>query len=766
MRLRALVLALLAPLGLLEPTGAGAADNAATAEGTEGGQRLPFAKGGASDRNQPTYVTADRVEGVADREVTAEGKAELRKGDVTIGADRLKFLSATEDVEAVGNVRIQRLGDVIRGPSLKYHLPDATGVFEKPDYSLAPRVRPGDKRENVTPVAGRGAASELVFEGEDHYRLTDATFTTCKPGIDDWYAKVGKLDLDFTRDVGTATGSTIYLFDTPIAYLPWMTFSLDNQRKSGFLPPSVGSTGKGGAEVSVPYYFNLAPNRDFTLGTRYMEKRGLQWNGQFRFLEPTTNGELRFEDLPVDHVTGKKRSAFTLNQGYSNGRVIGGLNVNKVSDDAYFRDLASRINLTSQTNLVREGFLGYSNSWWGDGSYSIVGRVQRFQTLQDPSNIVLTPYARTPQVTLSAVRQDYHGVDVNFTSEYVDFSHPTQVIGRRVTMYPSLSLPLVTAGSFLTPKIGVHSTRYQLDHVVGGALTDPTRVVPITSLDGGLIFERQAEVGGRSFVQTLEPRAFYLKVPFRDQSQIPLFDTANADFNYAQIFSENSFAGGDRIADANQLTLAVTSRLLGRQSGQEAVRATVGQRYYLADQKVTLDSTSTPRTYKTSDWLAAISGRISSYWTAETAVQYNPREQREERFTASARYQPELFKTLNMSYRYLRNQVQQIDVSAQWPLGNSGWYGIGRYNYSLRDRRVVEGLGGFEYNGDCWVARIVVQRFAVATSQATNALFIQLELNGFSRLGSNPLETLKRNIPGYSRLNQAPSANQTFDFFN
>jgi LPS-assembly protein len=761
-----LVLALLAPLGLLKPAGAGAADNvpAAANNASGGGLRLPLASG--ADRNQPTYVTADRVEGVADRDVTAEGRAELRKGDVTIGADRLKYLSASEDVEAVGNVRIQRRGDVIEGPSLKYHLPDSTGLFEKPQYSLAPRTRSGDKRENVSPVAGRGKAEELAFKGENQYDLRDATFTTCKPGVDDWYAKVASLELDFTRQVGTATGSTIYLFDTPIAYLPWMTFALDNQRKTGFLPPSVGSSGKGGPEFTVPYYINLAPNRDVTIASRYMEKRGLQWNGQLRFLEPTTSGEFRFEDLPVDHVTGKRRSAMTLNQGYSNGRVIGGLNLNKVSDDAYFRDLASRINLTSQTNLVREGFVGYSNSWWGDGSYSVVGRVQRFQTLQDPSNIVLTPYARTPQVTLGAVRQDYHGLDVNFTGEYVDFAHPTQVIGRRVTMYPSVSLPLITSGSFLTPRIGLHSTRYQLDHVTPGTRTDPSRLVPITSLDGGLIFERPAEVAGRSFVQTLEPRAFYLKVPFRDQSQIPLFDTANADFNYAQIFSENSFAGGDRIADANQLTLAVTSRLLAQQSGQEAVRATIGQRYHLSDQKVTLDSTTTLRTYKTSDWLAAISGRISAYWTAETAVQYNPREQREERFTASARYQPEMFRTINLSYRYLRNQVQQIDLSAQWPLGNSGWYGVGRYNYSLRDRRVVESLGGFEYNGDCWVARVVVQRFAVATSQATNALFLQLELNGFSRLGSNPLETLKRNIPGYSRLNQAPSANQTFDFFN
>jgi LPS-assembly protein len=253
-------------------------------------------------------------------------------------------------------------------------------------------------------------------------------------------------------------------------------------------------------------------------------------------------------------------------------------------------------------------------------------------------------------------------------------------------------------------------------------------------------------------------------VPYRNQDQIPLFDTALADFNYAQIFSENAFVGGDRINDANQLTLALTSRLLASATGQEAVRATIGQRYYFEPQRVTLNPTDVPRTFRSSDWLAALSGPIAPKWTAETAVQYNSREQRAERLTVSARYQPEMFKLLNLSYRYLRDQVGQIDVSAQWPLGGP-WYGVGRYNYSLKDRSMVEALAGFEYNGDCWIGRIVLQRFATATGQTSNAIFLQVELSGLSSIGTNPLETLRRNIPGYSRLNQAPSSNQTTEFF-
>ena len=709
----------------------------------------------------PVQVTADRIEGTTDKETTASGNAEIRRGDVRIGGDELKYLNETEEVTAKGNVRIERNGDVITGPSLRYRMPDSTGAIEKPDYSLAPR-----QRNNSAPMAVRGNATAMELQGEDKYHLTDATFTTCKPGNNDWFAQIGDLDLDFTRQVGTARNATIYLLDTPILYLPWLTFSLNNERKTGVLPPTVGSSDKSGPEFTVPYYFNLAPNRDLTLAARYMEKRGLQMNGQFRYLEKNYGGELRFEELPNDKVTRNNRSALTLNHTYTDGRTFGSLNINKVSDNDYFRDLTSRINLTSQTNLSREGVMGYTDQWWGTGSYSASVRVQQFQTLQDPSTPVVTPYGRAPQLLLTAGRQDFNGFDFSATGEYVDFSHPTQVVGRRTTVYPSVTLPLLSAGGFVTPKLGLHSTQYRLSREGAGVAPTTSRVLPIMSLDSGLTFERRTGIGGNDFVQTLEPRAFYLRVPYKNQDQLPLFDTAVADVNYAQIFSENSFVGGDRINDANQLTLAMTSRLLAAGTGQEAVRATLGQRFYFENQQVALVPGTPRRAYHSSDWLAALSGPIAPKWTAESAIQYNGRDERTERLTISARYKPEEFKLLNLSYRYLRDQLGQLDASAQWPLAG-GWYGVARYNYSIKDRRVVEALGGFEYNGDCWIGRVVLQRFATATGQTTNAVFLQVELSGFSRIGTNPLETLKRNIPGYSRLNQqAPSANQTTDFFD
>lgn len=732
-------------------------------------QRTPVGPPRASGTQLPVFLSADRIEGITGKESVAEGSAELHKGTTAVYADWLKYIEATEDVEARGRVRIERNGDVISGPSLKYRVNDATGIFERPEFVLAPR-----KRQSMQPVTGRGHAQTARFEGEDKYRLFDAFFTTCKPGNSDWYMAVGELDLDYTRDMGTARNATIYFKNVPIMKAPYMDFALNNQRKSGFLPPLIGASGKNGPEITLPYYFNLAPNRDLTISPRFMKKRGPQLGAGLRFLERSFWGEARAEVLPRDMVQQQSRSAISLVANYDQpGLMAGALNLNRVSDDNYFRDLSSRINIAAQTTLLREGYLTFAGTWLNGGYWNATGRVQAFQVLQDATRSIPVPYWRAPQFILNAVKQDMGaGIDFNFAGEIVDFRHPTSVIGLRSTIYPSLSLPVMTAGSFLTPKIGLHSTHYVLDPngnlpvIVPGTPANSgtlTRTLPIFSVDGGLIYERTANWQGQSLIQTLEPRAYYLLVPHRDQSGIPLFDTAVADFNYAQIFSENSFAGGDRVNDANQLTLAVTSRLLYVSTGQEAVRATVGQRYYFKDQQVSLDPTATPRTYHSSNWLAALSGRLAQRWTAESALEYNGRETRAERATVGVRYQPELLKTLNMSYRYLRDQLNQFDVSSQWPLGR-GWYALGRFNYSLKDGRIVEGLAGFEYNGDCWIGRMVVQRFAVAPDNVTRTVFLQLELNGFSRVGSNPFEALKRSIPGYARINQAVPVNRPYDF--
>src|SRR5467141_4766898 len=738
----------------------------------------------------PITLDADRIEGVPGKDTTAQGNASLRRGDLSIRADSLTYHEGNEDVEAHGDVRLQRNGDTLKGPALRYSIRDATGAFEKPDFTFTPRARPGQQ-----PFVARGQAETIEFLGENHYRIKAGFFTTCQPGDDGWLVRADELELDFTRDVGTARGGRVHFEGVTILAAPSFDFSLNNQRKSGFLPPSIGATGKSGPEVGIPYYLNLAPNYDLTITPRYMEKRGLQLAEQFRYLQKDYNGDFNAEVLPHDRAADRGRLAMSLVHRYNrDDSILGGLNLNKVSDDNYFRDLSTRINIASQATLPREGFLTYNGRWWDTGTYSAPARVERFQVLQDPDNPIVVPYGRTPQLTLSTLRQDIGGFDFGSSAEFVDFSHPSLVNGKRSTFYPSLSLPLITPGSFLTPKVGMHYTYYSLYEIPRKLISDPdpaappgstilgppafpnaiSRTLPIFSLDSGLIYERETNALGQAVIQTLEPRFYYVNIPFREQNQIPLFDTAIADFNYAQIFSENMFSGGDRINDARQLTAAVTSRMLLPSSGQEVLRGTFGQRYYFKDQRVTLTPSDSPRTYHASNWLAALSGRVSQHWTLEGASEYDQRDYRTERLTLAARYRPEGLKALNLSYRYLSGDItttgpiKQIDLSAQWPLVGR-WYGVGRFNYSLSDSRIVEGIGGLEYGADCWTIRFVVQRFALTAGTSSSSLFLQLELNGFSRLGSNPLEALKRSIPGYQRIN-APSPDgkpgDSFDFYD
>jgi len=565
------------------------------------------------------------------------------------------------------------------------------------------------------------------------------------------------LQLDYTRQVGEVHGARFVFRGAPLLYLPWASFALNNQRKSGVLTPTIGSTNKSGVEVTTPVYWNIAPDMDATLSPRLMSRRGIQWNGEFRYLEPSYAGTAQVEYLPNDRVTGTRRSGYSVvhNQTFGNG-FSGSLNLNGVSDDTYFTDLSTRIANTSTGNLLRQGVLSYGGGWWNASAMA-----QRYQTLQDPSLPPVTvPYRRLPQLALTANRPDLpYDMTFGFYGEYVDFSHPTLDTGRRATLYPQLSLPLQTPAFYVTPKLGLSVTRYTLDRVVSSGPDTITRSVPIVSVDGGITFERRSDWFGRGLTQTLEPRLYYLYVPNRDQSQIPVFDSGLADFNFAQIFSENRYTGGDRIGDANQLTAALTSRLIDPDTGGEVLRGALGQRFYFTTQNVTLPGES-PRTNRKTDLLAALTGQLWAKTYFDTGWQYDQHDHRTERLNLGGRYQPESGKVVNASYRYSRDLLGQVDVAGQWPLfGN--WHGVGRYNYSTKDHRLIESVAGLEYDGGCWVSRFVVQRIATASAAASTAIFVQLELNDFSRIGSNPLDMLKRSVPGYGRINQ-PTADPAF----
>ncbi|HEY3431839.1 MAG TPA: LPS assembly protein LptD [Rhodocyclaceae bacterium] len=720
----------------------------------------PVYAGSAKDRKTvPVYVTADGIEGTSGVQSIARGNADLIKADSRLRADEIIYREQEDEVEARGNVMLTREGDEVSGPHLKLKLGDSVGFFDSPTFKVDPRpakpktdTDPQPQDSITPPMAGYGTAARMDFLGEDHYFLSNATYSTCVPGESgqDWFAKVADLSLNYDTNVGEAHDATLVFKGMPILYSPWLSFSLNRQRKSGFLSPTWGSTSNGGMEFSIPYYWNIAPEMDATIAPRILAKRGTQWRGEYRYMGKDYVGIANGEYLPDDKITHTSRHAFSLQHAQTfSGNLSGNLNINGVSDDTYFTDMSSSVATVAQTNLVREGRLIYGGGWWNLSSL-----VQRYQTLQDPAQPpVLKPYERLPQIVFTASRPDLPlGLAFNFSGEYVSFSNPDKslVQGRRTTAYPQLSLPLQTAAFYITPKIGVHNTRYQLDQTTSTGTNSLTRSVPIFSVDSGLVFERETSYFGRDMLQTLEPRLYYLRVPLRDQSQFPVFDTGVADFNFAQIFSENSFSGGDRIADANQTTLALSSRLISPNTGAELAKVAVGQRWYFSDQSVTLPGIA-PRNGHLADYLGAVTAQLEQDTAIDGAIQYNPRDKKLERLNAGVRYQPETGRILNAGYRYSSTLLRQIDISGQWPLGG-GWSGVGRFNYSLRDKRVVENIAGLEYNEACWALRFIARQVATATGQSSTGFFVQLQLNGFSSLGGDPVKLLRRSVSGYGRV--------------
>lgn len=744
---------------------------------------------------RPSFLIADQIEGQADSETVAEGNVEFRKLNTQLFADKVIFMPLEDEVDASGNVRLVQHEDEMSGPHLRMKVSEQIGFFDDVDYKLR-RETPnkaytkntvvatadsGTTYSNVPmminvpvtygltpnlpprrPTEARGHAQRLDFEGENQLSLKEATYSTCKPDRQDWYVRAEEVRLDYDREVGRMNSGTIYFKDLPIFYFPAASFALNSNRKSGFLTPTFSTSSKNGFDLTLPYYWNLAPNYDVTLYPREISKRGFQLGMDARYLGHLYSGESRVEFLPNDTMTDRTRYAYSWNHVHNLGRGLSAsINWNGVSDATYWTDLSSRLMQTTQTQLPRQFTLGYTppSSWWSASATWL-----RYQTLQpDPSVPISRPYFLEPQINFYGRQPDLYQTDFSLTGQYSQFTHPTLVEGKRTVLYPQLSLPLYYPAFNITPKIGLHATQYSLSRQTAGLPTSISRVLPTFTLDSTLVLERETRWMGVDHIQTLEPRIFYVYIPYRDQSNIPVFDSGVSDFNFAQIFSENRYSGYDRVNDANQLTASVTTRFLDAETGVERFKAMVGQRYYLRNPRVYLTGEATlPRTY--SNTLAAFNGLIWKKTYLDSAIEYNNHAARTDRFSIGVRYQPEVAKVVSASYRYVREglggstePVGQYDLAGQWPLSGR-WYAVGRYNYSKRDRKLLEAIAGVEYNAGCWAARFVAQRLEAVAGTPNTTFFMQLELNDFASIGSNPIQLLRRSIPGFGKVNQMPTS--------
>jgi LPS-assembly protein len=762
--------------------------------------------GYAKPRNKgiklPMFLIADRINGQADRLTIADGEVELRKAGSLLFADRIAYQVIDDEVEASGRVRLMQDGASMEMPYLRMRLADQIGYAEKVVYHIVRQVdsefyRP--QRTVVTvastngvangapmmlnvpdgyglpttmqetrPSSASGRAERVDFEGENQFRFSTATYSTCKPGQDDWRLQAEEMLLDYDRQIGDAYHASLWFQEVPILYLPAGSFPLNRQRKSGILQPSLSTSSNNGIDVTMPYYWNIAPDYDATFYPRYMGKRGFQLGGEARYLGSSFSGITRAEYLPKDEQTDERRYAYHIQHQQSLGRGFSAaVNWQGVSDDTYWEDLSSGLIRTSQTQLPRHLTLGYAPFSWLQTSTQVL----RYQTLQpDPKNPIVQPYFLEPRLNLTAYRPNVLNTDLSMIGQYSRFTHPDTIRypnGQRFVLYPQISLPIVHPAFQITPKFGVHMTRYQMDKALADGNQSVTRTMPIFTLDATVVFEREMAWLDKDYIQTLEPRFYYVNIPYREQSSIPLFDTAISDFNFAQMFSENRYSGFDRINDANQLTAALTTRLLDSATGAERFKAMIGQRYYFKPQRVAIEGETT-RQDNFSNLVAAVSGAVLPKTYADVAWEYNYDVGASERFSAGARFQPELGKVLSASYRFTRDPlnekkpiVKQVDIAGQWPIAPR-WYAVGRFNYSLRDSQLLEAIGGIEYNDDCWSVRVVGQRLAALSGAPNNSLFLQLELKDFGSIGSNPLGLLRRSIPGYGKTNELPDSGSLF----
>lgn len=735
----------------------------------------------------PVFVSGDKVTGQPDIRATIEGDAELRRGDTVIRADRMDYDAAEDRAKASGQVIINRAGNRYQGTELDLRVEAFTGFFSQARYRFLE-------------TSAHGEAARVDFLDRDRSIVHEATYTTCERTDEatwepDWILRAKRIHLDRAEDVGTAEEGVLEFKGVPILPVPRITFPLSDKRKSGLLPPTIGLDNLSGVEYAQPYYWNIAPNRDATITPMLMSKRGVALGAEFRYLEPAYNGELGANYMPGDSLRDRDRWAYSVRHRHGFDTPIGGLGLNvdikRVSDDDYWRDFTQRTGMrlgNANDQLTQRLLPGEATLNWARGEHSVMLRTLKWQTLQDLASPITPPYDRLPQLHwLYAPLQLGGGFDATVEADYTHFQsdrrYYTQPNGRRSYTMAQISRPFLAPAGFITPRLQLHATSYQFDDPLLNGQRSASRTLPTFSLDSGLVFEREAAYFGRSFLQTLEPRAFYTYTPYRDQSMLPVYDTAATDFNFASIYTENAFGGQDRIADNNLLTLGVTTRLLDADTGAEAARFGIAQRVRFSDQNVTMPG-GTPVSERLSDVLLGAGLNWTPQWGFDATVQYNPKNGRSLRSTVAARYSPGKYRTVSAAYRLQRvtdlisEPSEQLDVGWQWPLndlwgdrsekptsGAGRWYSVGRLNYSLRDSKFVDTVVGVEYESCCWIGRVVLERLQRSYTSSNTRVMFQIEFIGFSRLslGSNPLTSLKQNVPRYEflRENVAPPSRFT-----
>jgi LPS-assembly protein len=740
-----------------------------------------------------TFTSSDSIDGVVDREMRLKGRAQIRRNGAVLKADEIKYDPDSDVANLVGNTELSKGNASFKGPKARFKVDAREGEMDSPTYELK------DNRAS-------GTANKLTIQTADVFVFDKATYTTCTPENLDWYFTASTLEIDNEQKEMVGTHGVMRFFDVPIAYVPYFTAPTSKERRSGILAPVAGYSSRNGIDITQPYYANIAPNRDLLLLPRVMGQRGVQLGAKYQFLDQQYAGTLAGDYLPYDRKTGTDRWRYDWQQRQNfSGALLGmgGIpiagawtgyaNVARVSDNLYPTDFSQSIAgaVTSQFRQevgTTKGLTGSLSNW------NVSARALTFQTLQpDPTVTVQSPYNILPNVnasysnrltpTVADASGKYlalpSGPVTTFSTDYTRFSYnvnsnlaaaPAGYLysqADRTVIKGAMALPQITPGYYVTPKVSFQANNYAATSVTLGAPPPQGFAIPTLSLDSGLSFERDAAelkgFFGRDMLLTMEPRAYYVYTPYQSQATTPLFDTSDAGFGVTQIFSENTFVGNDRIADNNKLTGGITSRMIEAGTGAERANVTLAQRQSFTPQKVGLNGNIiNPSTY--SDTLGSGSIRLLGNFSADMFGQYNTQLNKFVQTTVGGSWRPTPGRSLNFGYRNVwtpptqsfgptpatlaQTTTDQYNVSGQWPLTREVSV-LGRWGYDALSTKTLNTLVALEWMRDCWTFRGAYSQVLNTSQITTTQVLFQIEFRGFGSAGSNPVDIMKLNIPGY-----------------
>jgi LPS-assembly protein len=691
---------------------------------------------------EPIQIAADAAEYDRTAQLALlRGDVEVRRAGQTIESQEATYNQTTGETVTTGGTFLEHPGMRVAGSGAQFNLGTDQGSIWNAHYRL------------TGPSNAHGYADQAVILSRDLARFDHITYTTCPPTINAWALRATKLDIDRSSGWGTARDATLRVGGLPVLYTPYFSFPIDDRRKSGFLVPTVGITDTTGFDLTLPYYFNIAPNLDATLSPRIMSQRGLMLGGEARFLTESQGGTVEGQILPNDADTEDSATRWALHadqSGRFGPRWSTALNYNAVSDDQYLGDFGNSLATTSVRNLEQRGDLTYAGNGW-----SLLSRVQQFQTVDETVPATDRPYARLPQLLLNVSPwRSETGIEASGDAEYDYFDHTAKVHGQRFAVAPWVSWPLRRPYGHLIPRAKLRATSYALQDQTAGLPSDPAYALPTLSLDGKLIFERSLSWMGKPSLQTLEPRAYYLYTPYQDQSDAPTFDSTPLDFSFASLFRDNRFTGRDRIGDANQLTLGLTSRTLDEGGGRELFSVSIGQILFFEDRKVQI-SNETQDT-RTSSLAGEFAARFLTNWSGRASFQYDPNTDTSpwEKRVLQIRYQTPEARLVNLAYRYNDGLVdldryEDTDLTFRLPVGRRVEL-VGRWLYSLLYDQTMDAFAGIEFGQCCWRMRLLARNYKNnADSDGTTSVMLQVELAGLGALGQSVDKFLETEIYGY-----------------